>query len=129
MCSAALTTAGELPKAKHVIHSVAVGLVEGELTCNPLVVYDSALNVLEVADSNGLTSVAFPALGSGLYGVPQEQSFGAIAHAATRFLRENPETTVQKVLLVSLDPNIPKPSLTSELKSDLLIRATRDRLN
>lgn len=128
--AAVMTNAGTLQNTEHVIHSIAVNFTEDEgLSCDPEAIFKSAWNVLEVANGNGLKSVAFPALGSGLYEVPISQSFGAIAQAADRFLREHPETTIQAVTLVSRDPNLPKPSLTEELVADGWARELRARRN
>lgn len=66
------TTAGNL-QAKHVIHAVAPvwrggGQGEGDLLRSA---YEAAL---EVADGLGDRSIAFPSLGTGIYGNPLEQS-------------------------------------------------------
>lgn len=127
--SALVTNGGNLPKAKHVIHSVAVNVTEEGFSCDPEAIFKSAWNVLETADTHHLASVAFPALGSGLYQVPMEQSFGAIAQAADRYLEEHPETTIEQVILVSRDPNLPKPSLSEELVADGWVRSLRNRMN
>lgn len=128
--SAHLTNGEDLPKAKHVIHSVAVNFSkEGGLSCDQEAVFKSAWNVLKVADENGLTSVAFPALGAGLYQVPLDQSLGAIAQAADRFLKGHPETKLQSVKLVSFDPRLPKPALAEELIADQWARSLRDKRN
>lgn len=127
--SAHITNGGSLPRAKHVIHSVAVNFTEEGLSCDPETVFKSAWNVLEVADANKLKSVAFPALGAGLYQVPLEKSLGAIAQATDRYLREHSETTIEKVTLVSFDPNLPKPSLVEELVADQWVRSLRTRTN
>lgn len=127
--SAHLTTGGNLPKAKYVIHSVAVNYTRDGLSCDPEAIFKSAWNVLDAADQHRLRSVAFPALGAGLYQVPLEQSFGAIAQASDKFLKEHTETTIEKVTLVSFDPNLPKPSLVEELVADQWVRSLRTRTN
>lgn len=128
--SAHLTNGGDLPKAKHVIHSVAVSFSkEDGLSCDQEAVFKSAWNVLEVAEANGLTSVAFPALGAGLYQMPLDQSLGAIAQAADRFLKEHPETKLQDIKLVSFDPRLPKPTLVEELIADQWARSLRSKKN
>jgi len=128
--SAHLTSAGNLPKAKHVIHSVAVNYSEEDgLSCDSEAIFRSAWNVLVVADKNSLASVAFPALGAGLYQVPLDQSFGAIAQASDLFFKNHPQTSLKEVSLVSFNPSIPKPKLIDELRTDLLIRELRGREN
>lgn len=53
---------------------------------------------LEVADQLGATSVAFPAISTGIYGFPPDEA----ARVAVRALRETP-TAVTEVLLVAFD--------------------------
>jgi O-acetyl-ADP-ribose deacetylase len=53
---------------------------------------------LEVADEIGATSVAFPAISTGVYGFPRRQA----AEIAVDTLRSTP-TAVQRVLLVAFD--------------------------
>lgn len=129
LCSAHITNGGKLPKAKHVIHSVAVDYIEDKLGCDPAVIFKSAWNVLEVADKNHLKSLAFPALGAGLYAVPLDQSFGAIAQAADKYLKEHSNTSLKSIKLVSRDANIPQPSLMEDLEIDRLARSGRNRQN
>lgn len=63
---AAITTGGRL-KARHVIHAVGPRLGEGnedeKLT-------NATRNSLKVADENGLESIAFPAISTGIFGFP-----------------------------------------------------------
>jgi O-acetyl-ADP-ribose deacetylase (regulator of RNase III) len=76
--SAHLTTGGRLP-AKHVIHSVALDYdSESGLYCNKDVIAESTRNVLELGKQHGLTSIGFPALGTGLYQVPLEEAVEAM---------------------------------------------------
>ncbi|HEY8526977.1 MAG TPA: O-acetyl-ADP-ribose deacetylase [Acidimicrobiales bacterium] len=53
---------------------------------------------LEVADQLGATSVAFPAISTGVYGYPPDEA----AEVAVRTLREA-ETAVERVVLVAFD--------------------------
>ena len=79
--SAHLTTGGRLP-AKHVIHSVALNYdSESGLYCNKDVIAESTRNVLELGREHGLTSIGFPALGTGLYNVPLEEAIEACKKA------------------------------------------------
>ncbi|HNY76774.1 MAG: macro domain-containing protein [Sedimentisphaerales bacterium] len=63
---AAITTGGRL-KAGHVIHAVGPRMGEGredeKLT-------NATRNALKVADENGLKSIAFPAISTGIFGFP-----------------------------------------------------------
>lgn len=126
LCSAHLTNGGILPHAKYVIHSVSVSFNEEYgLSCDIDTIYKSSWNVLDLATQHSLKSVAFPALGSGLYEVPVEESFGAIAAAATMYFREKPETTLNAVVLVARDPLLKTPSLREALVMDLMARQMR----
>jgi O-acetyl-ADP-ribose deacetylase (regulator of RNase III) len=77
--SAHLTSAGRLP-AKHVVHSVAVGMKRdgSGLYCNEEVIGESTRNALDLARETGLASIGFPALGTGLYSVPLEEAVEAM---------------------------------------------------
>ena len=63
------TTAGNL-KAKYVIHAAGMGK---DLKTNPDYIKDSTLNSLKRADELKLTSIAFPAIGTGVGGFPTEE--------------------------------------------------------
>jgi O-acetyl-ADP-ribose deacetylase (regulator of RNase III) len=67
--SAAITTGGRL-KARHVIHAVGPRMGEGredeKLT-------SATRNALKVADENGLKSIAFPAISTGIFGFPLQR--------------------------------------------------------
>jgi O-acetyl-ADP-ribose deacetylase (regulator of RNase III) len=66
---------------------------------------------LEVADQLGATSVAFPAISTGIYGYPTDEA----ASIAVETIRSTP-TRVQLVRLVAFDP------ATNRLYEDLLSR-------
>jgi O-acetyl-ADP-ribose deacetylase (regulator of RNase III) len=66
---AVITTGGNL-KAKHVIHAVGPRMGEGNED-NKL--KNATLNSLKLADENNLTSIAFPAISTGIFGFPKER--------------------------------------------------------
>jgi len=66
---AVMTTGGNL-KAKYVIH--AVGPVHGEEHEDEKL-KDATLNSLILADKNGLKSIAFPAISTGIFGFPKDR--------------------------------------------------------
>ncbi len=102
--SAHITKAGRLP-AKHVIHSVSLGYdtQRDRLFCNGEVIAQSTQNALKLAKEKGLTSVGFPALGTGLYDVPLEEAVEAMSKEFAQHL--NGETTLERVGLVLYSPN------------------------
>jgi len=63
---AVLTTAGALP-ARHVIHAAVMGQ---DLRTDAGLIREATASSLALAASHGLTSVAFPALGTGVGGFP-----------------------------------------------------------
>lgn len=97
--SAHLTVPGRLP-TKHVIHSVAVGIdkTRQRTYCNPEIVAKSTRNVLKLAAEHKLTSIGFPALGTGLYDVPLDRSVGAMLEEFDNHLKQS--TSVERIGLV-----------------------------
>jgi len=99
--SAHITSAGKLP-VKHVIHSVAVGYDPerkgNPLYCNGNVIAKSTRNVLDLGNERKLSSIGFPALGTGLYQVPIEEATEAMTGEFERHLRG--KTTLQRLGLV-----------------------------
>jgi O-acetyl-ADP-ribose deacetylase (regulator of RNase III) len=63
---AAITTGGRL-KARHVIHAVGPRMGEGK---EDEKLTNATRNALKVADENGLKSIAFPAISTGIFGFP-----------------------------------------------------------
>ena len=64
---AVITTGGNL-KARHVIHAVGPRMGEGE---EDEKLGNAVLNSLKVAEENGLRSIAFPAISTGIFGFPK----------------------------------------------------------
>ncbi len=87
---AVITTAGELP-ADRVIHAVGPVWRGGERGEAGLLAsaYQSSL---ELAASNGLTTVAFPSISTGAYGYPIDRAARVALRAVVEYLRENPDT-------------------------------------
>jgi O-acetyl-ADP-ribose deacetylase len=81
---AVITTAGAL-HARHVIHTVGPrwsGGARGE----PDLLRNCYMNSLRVAVANGLTSVAFPAISTGIYGYPPDLAARLASDAVAKFL-------------------------------------------
>ena len=92
---AVVTVAGNLP-ATHVIHAAAMG---GDLRANPELVATATRSSLAIAEKHRLLSIAFPALGSGVGGVPPAQSADAIVATVVEHVRRG-KTSLQKVIFV-----------------------------
>ena len=93
----AKATAGHRLPARWIIHTVGPvwrGGGQGE----DALLASCYRRSLEVADDLGATSVAFPAISTGVYGFPRDRA----ADIAVDTLRESP-TTVRDILLVAFD--------------------------
>jgi O-acetyl-ADP-ribose deacetylase len=84
---AKITKGYQLP-AKHVIHTVGPvwhGGTHGE----PELLADCYRNSLSLALENGLKSIAFPAISTGVYGYPKEQAAEIAVGTIKEFLKDN----------------------------------------
>ncbi len=93
---AVITTAGAL-HARHVIHTVGPrwsGGTDGE----PDLLRDCYMNSLALASRNGLASVAFPAISTGIYGYPAELAAAVASASAAEFLAD--DLAVERVSFV-----------------------------
>ncbi len=101
--SAHLTGAGRLP-AKYVIHVVSVDydLTNNRAYCNGAIVGRSTKNALTLAKENKLVSIGFPALGTGLYDVPLEESVESMGNEFIEHLQG--KTTLERIGLVLYVP-------------------------
>ena len=90
---AVITGAGKL-KARHVIHAVGPRMGEGnEDEKLRLATWNSLLRATE----NGLTSIAFPAISTGIFGFPKDRCAAIMLRVARQFL-EQQSTSVAKVI-------------------------------
>lgn len=96
---AAITTAGNLPY-KAVIHAVGPTLGEGDEE-NKLV---SALKfAFHLADKQGYATLSFPAVGTGIFAIPEPLCVRAYHRAVTEFFDENPKTSLGLIRLCVLE--------------------------
>ena len=93
---AVITTAGKLP-AKHVIHTVGPVYRRGGREQAELLAA-CYRNSLALAASNGLTTIAFPAISTGVYGYPQDEAANVAARAIEEFL--DAESVIQEIRLI-----------------------------
>ena len=93
----AVATPGFALPARWVIHAVGPRYRDGAHG-EPELLASCYRRSLEVADELGATSVAFPAISTGIYGYPPAEA----AHIAVSTLRATP-TAVQLVKLVAFD--------------------------
>jgi len=93
---AVITTGGKLP-AKHVIHTV--GPVYGRGGKDKAELLAACYrNSLELAAKNGLKTIAFPAISTGVYGYPLDEAAKVSSQAIEKFLRA--DKSIEEVRLV-----------------------------
>jgi len=81
---AVATTAGDLPHT-YVIHAAGMGQ---DLKTSSELVYQSTLSSLRLADELGLSSLAFPAIGTGVGGLSMAECARAMKKALEEFATE-----------------------------------------
>ncbi len=94
---AAITTGGNL-KAKYVIHAVGPMMGEGDED-NKL--RQATLNSLKLADQRQLTSIAFPAISTGIFGYPLDRCARIMLSETIDYLQG--ETGLRKVIFCLYD--------------------------
>lgn len=81
--TAAITTGGRL-RARHVIHAVGPRMGEGD---EDRKLEGATRSSLDVAEANGLRSIAFPAISTGIFGYPMEPCARIMLSVALERLR------------------------------------------
>src|SRR5574341_1384129 len=94
----AWTSGGRLP-AKYVIHAVGPVWGDGDEDAK---LADAVTGSLRVADELRCSSIAFPAISTGIYGFPKERAATIIFSSIEKYLVKNP-STVKTVKLVLFD--------------------------
>jgi len=94
-----VTPAFRLP-ARHVIHAVGPIWNDG-LNDRDLLLASAYRNALEAARELGASSIAFPAISTGIYGFPRERAARIAVTQAQRWLDENAQPS--RIVLVSFD--------------------------
>lgn len=92
---AVLTTAGNLA-ATHVIHAAAMG---PDLKADAAKIGAATKSALQLADKHRITSIAFPALGTGVGGFPPAQAAEAMVTAVLDHLKTG-ASSLQRVIFV-----------------------------
>jgi O-acetyl-ADP-ribose deacetylase (regulator of RNase III) len=98
---AVITTGGNLP-AGHVIHTVGPvwhggGKGERELLAR------AWRNSLALADENGVRTIAFPGISTGVYGYPMEQAAGVALSVIEEYLTEGSSIEEVRIVLFGED--------------------------
>jgi len=85
---AVITGAGNL-KAKYVIHAVGPRLGEGEAEHK---LADAVKNSLKLCQERGISSIAFPAISTGIFGYPAEECACVMLQTALNYIQtEKPD--------------------------------------
>ncbi|MFX0101344.1 MAG: macro domain-containing protein [Candidatus Hodarchaeota archaeon] len=96
----AVITGGGNLKTKHVIHAVGPRMGEGDER-NKL--SNATLNSLKVMEENGLSTIAFPAISTGIFGYPIDDCAKIMLNQAKKYLEDNPNTSITTVVFCLYD--------------------------
>jgi O-acetyl-ADP-ribose deacetylase len=95
----AWTSGGHLP-AKYVIHTVGPIWGDGDEDAK---LADAVTGSFKVADELKCSSMALPAISTGIYGFPKDRAAQIIFPSIEKYFVENPSSTVKTVKLVLFD--------------------------
>jgi O-acetyl-ADP-ribose deacetylase (regulator of RNase III) len=101
------TTAGNLPN-KFVIHAAAMGYRDADRSVpkragsvsSESIIYDATINSIALADESNCTSIAFPALATGVGGFPVDECARVMIKAAKAYAGKHPNSNVKRVVFV-----------------------------
>jgi O-acetyl-ADP-ribose deacetylase len=104
---AAVTSAGQLPN-KYVIHAAAMGYTVEDRTVpkkpgtgsSAEIISHATVNSLRRAEELKLTSVAFPALATGVARFPIDECAKAMISAVRSYAADHPQSTIELVVFV-----------------------------
>ncbi len=96
--SAVITGGGKLP-AKHVIHAVGPRMGEGS---EPAKLESATRSGLQLADRQGLTSVALPAISTGVFGYPLADCAQIMLRTIREFAAAGP-TSLKRIVMCLYD--------------------------
>jgi O-acetyl-ADP-ribose deacetylase (regulator of RNase III) len=97
--SPAWTSGGRMP-ARYVIHAVGPVWGDGDEDAK---LAAAVTGSLRVADELNLTSIALPAISTGIFGFPKERAADVILKSIEKYLHEKPGSGIKLVRLVLYD--------------------------
>ena len=97
-------TKGYNLKVKYVIHTV--GPIYSGSEEDPMLLRDCYINSLNLAKANGLHSIAFPAISTGVYGYPVKEAAEVSYKAVTDWLAENSDYGMDVLLACFNDKTV-----------------------
>lgn len=89
-------TGGYRLKANYVIHTV--GPIYSRSPQDEALLSDCYRNSLTLARENGIHSIAFPAISTGIYGYPLKEAVPIAVHTIRQWLKENSEDSMTVIL-------------------------------
>ena len=95
----AVITGGGNLKARHVIHAVGPRMGEGDEDAK---LRDATLNSLRLADQHHLTSIALPAISTGIFGFPIDRCAAIMVRTTIEYLQEG-DSGLSRVVFVLFD--------------------------
>jgi O-acetyl-ADP-ribose deacetylase len=95
----AYTSAGKLP-SRYVIHAVGPVWGEGEEDTK---LFQAVTGSLLLAGELGLSSIALPAISTGIFGFPKPRAAEVIFRAISNFFLERPESSLRLIRLTLFD--------------------------
>lgn len=96
---AVITTAGNLP-AQFIIHTVGP-VWNGGMSEEETLLANAYRNSLQLAIDNGIKTIAFPNISTGIYRFPKEKAAQIAVKCVKEFLQEHEE--IEKVIFVCFD--------------------------
>ncbi|MEM1543483.1 MAG: macro domain-containing protein [Candidatus Bathyarchaeia archaeon] len=94
----AVITGGGNLRAKYVIHAVGPVYGEGD---EERKLRDAVLNSLRLAEQHGVSSIAFPAISTGAFGLPKEICAETMIPAAISYIKSG--TNIKKIVFCLYD--------------------------
>lgn len=97
---AVITSAGKL-KASYVIHAAVMGM---DFKTDAKKIKEATISTLRVSDNNKISSIAFPAFGTGVGRFPPEECAEIMLSTTFKYISEK-ETSLRKIIFVLYDKN------------------------
>ena len=98
-----VSSAGEM-KAEHIFHAVGPRFQEQELESK---LKTTIQKTLKLADEKGISQIAFPAMGTGFFGIPLETSARVTINTIKDYMANN--TAIKEFVICLLDKREYKP--------------------
>lgn len=95
-------TPGFRLKAAHVIHTVGP-IWRGGMHGEAELLASCYRKSLELAEINGIRTLAFPAISTGIYGYPLSQATKIAVGTVRKYLEDHPQTIITEIIFVCFD--------------------------